>query len=316
MSDTEEPNPRNEVQDTVSPIEEIHDEGHEQQGYTWEPSEEMLRFPTRIHKDNTLSQEERKLILQAQPRNKNIRFQPPSMDKTLWKNMSKQTRETDKLLSKLAYRWSATLRPLDNTLRLLYDSKPDQDDKEALESWEAMEQSLMDTRSLLLDGLSYANDIRRDQAIKCISPSYNPPAEHEEVCGPTKLNELITQENEKNKLFNKALQYKRQFRSSESSSSHGRGQYNPRFGTRRPVPTSLYLQSFLKTQHNLQHWVTLFKDSWATKVINNGYSIQWNLPPPLTIQSMSHHTFNLEISSKIEEFLKLGAIKQISSTIP
>ncbi|CAG8603668.1 3815_t:CDS:2 [Dentiscutata heterogama] len=128
MSDTKEPNPQNEVQDTVSPIEEIHDKGHEQQGnkqqgYTWEPSEEMLQFFTRIHKDNTLSQEE-----------------------------------------------------------------------------QAIEQSLMDTRSLLLNGLSYANDIRRDQTIKCISPSYNPPAEYEEVCGPTKLNELITQENEKNKM--------------------------------------------------------------------------------------------------------------------
>ncbi|CAG8704271.1 17971_t:CDS:2, partial [Racocetra fulgida] len=43
-------------------------------------------------------------------------------------------------------------------------------------------------------------DEKQDQAIKCISPSHQAPAEQKEVFGPTNLKEIFEKENAKNKL--------------------------------------------------------------------------------------------------------------------
>ncbi|CAG8805010.1 382_t:CDS:2, partial [Gigaspora margarita] len=66
----------------------------------WIPTDEMLNFTTTIHKDNLLSKSTRAEILKEQPRNAQIKYEAPHMDKRIWKLMSLQAKETDKLLSK------------------------------------------------------------------------------------------------------------------------------------------------------------------------------------------------------------------------
>ncbi|CAG8652033.1 30005_t:CDS:2, partial [Gigaspora margarita] len=140
---------------------------------TWIPTDEMLNFTTTIYKDNLLSKFTRAEILKEQPRNAQIKYEAPHMDKRIWKLMSPQAKETDKLLSKVAYCSLAMLHPLDNTLRAIYYAKPDTNS-------EALQQSL-----------------------KVISPNYIPSLEREEVFGDD-LNSIIKRENATNKLFNKA----------------------------------------------------------------------------------------------------------------
>ncbi|KAF0534778.1 hypothetical protein F8M41_009833 [Gigaspora margarita] len=113
----------------------------------WIPMDEMLNFTTTIHKDNLLSKSTRAEILKEQPRNAQIKYEAPHMDKRIWKLMSPQAKDTDKLLSKVAYHSSATLHPLDNTLRAIYHAKPDTN-SEALQAWNCIESSLKDTRAL------------------------------------------------------------------------------------------------------------------------------------------------------------------------
>ncbi|CAG8487830.1 11864_t:CDS:2 [Gigaspora margarita] len=123
----------------------------------------MLNFTTAIYKDNLLSKSTRTEIFKEQPRNAQIKYEAPHMDKRIWKLMSPQAKETDKLLSKVAYY----------------------------------------TRALLLDNLSYINNLRRQQSLKVISPNYTPSSEREKVFGDN-LNSIIERKNATNKHFNKA----------------------------------------------------------------------------------------------------------------
>ncbi|CAG8547338.1 40256_t:CDS:2 [Gigaspora margarita] len=68
---------------------------------------------------------------------------------------------------------------------------------------EYIEIALKDKRSLLLDSLSYTNELRKLQSFKVISPNYVPPSEREEVFGE-ELGSNIEKENTTNKLFDKA----------------------------------------------------------------------------------------------------------------
>ncbi|KAF0541066.1 hypothetical protein F8M41_005908 [Gigaspora margarita] len=158
----------------------------------WFPTGEMRCLPTKIHKDSLLPKTMRTEILKNQPHNSEIKYEAPSMDKRIWKLISPQAKETDKLLAKVAY-------------------------------------PLKDTRSLLLDSLSYTNELRKQQSLKVILPNYAPPSDREEVFGE-ELGSIIEKENTTNNLFDKA------------ADSHKRQQYqknkfkptyiksNPRFG--------------------------------------------------------------------------------------
>ncbi|KAF0348083.1 hypothetical protein F8M41_015597 [Gigaspora margarita] len=86
--------------------------------------------------------------------------------------------------------------------------KPD-NNNEALMAWEYNETALKDTRSLLLDSLSYINELRKQQSLKVISPNCAPPSDREEVfC--EELGSII-EKNTTNKLFDKAVDsHKRQ----------------------------------------------------------------------------------------------------------
>ncbi|CAG8815755.1 22745_t:CDS:2 [Gigaspora margarita] len=74
---------------------------------------------------------------------------------------------------------------------------------QALQAWNCIELSLKDTRALLLDNLSYINDLRRQQSLKVISPNYTLSSKREEVFEDD-LSSIIERENATNKLFNKA----------------------------------------------------------------------------------------------------------------
>ncbi|CAG8708116.1 11305_t:CDS:2, partial [Funneliformis mosseae] len=91
---------------------------------TWVASDEMQNLPTSIFKKNILLPATRKAILQSEPRNKEISFEPPIMDKKLWTNMPK---------------------PIDNTLRMVYASKPDSSEEDQHNVWVRREQALKAT---------------------------------------------------------------------------------------------------------------------------------------------------------------------------
>ena len=86
----------------------------------WTATGPMADLPTKIFKDNALSASSRRNILQNQPKNKDIFFTLPDMDRKMWSHMSKTSREHDKDVRKLLYRFSSVLRPLGNTIRFIY----------------------------------------------------------------------------------------------------------------------------------------------------------------------------------------------------
>lgn len=69
------------------------------------------------YKGNSLLQQERQALLQSYPRNKNIKFNPLPMDKHIISHMSKQACNKDKVLSKLAYKFSSLVHTLDLVIK-------------------------------------------------------------------------------------------------------------------------------------------------------------------------------------------------------
>jgi hypothetical protein len=154
------------------------------------------------------------------------------MDKTIWQKMSKNNKSYDKTLSKISYRSSAVLRPLDNALCALYEAQPREEEKDLFQSYKNMEAMLLHTRILLVDSLSYINDQRRELALKSISPSYSAPSESQEVFGE-KLHDIIQKENAKNRLLNDA---ERQRRFAQSNNVRGFNSNYRRGGYYTPTP--------------------------------------------------------------------------------
>ncbi|CAG8667735.1 1345_t:CDS:2, partial [Gigaspora rosea] len=128
----------------------------------------MLDLSTRIHKDNLFSKTSRSEILRNQPWNSEIKYKTPTMDKQIWKLMLTQAKDTDKLLA-----------------------KPN-NDTEALQAWEYIKTALKDTRFLLLNSLSYTNDLRkRQKSLKVISPNYTLPKNKDKVFEVAVINPFI-----------------------------------------------------------------------------------------------------------------------------
>jgi hypothetical protein len=175
---------------------------------SWVPTGSMRTLPTGIFKGNLLPNETRKLVLKSEPKNKDISFVPPLMDKRLWSKMPRFAREQDKNLRRVIYKVSSAIRPIDNTLRMVYASRPEEEG-DNYEDWVQLEQTVLNTRALVLDALSFTNELRREQALKTtISPNYQTPSGKEEVFGDD-LNETIKVENEANKIFNDAMWQKK-----------------------------------------------------------------------------------------------------------
>src|SRR2546421_12948278 len=84
---------------------------------TWVATGDMEILPTTIFRKNILSQPTRKAILQSEPRNKAISFEPPIMDRKIWTSMPCNAKEQDKNLHRTIYQFSSVIRPIDNALR-------------------------------------------------------------------------------------------------------------------------------------------------------------------------------------------------------
>ncbi|GBC31370.2 hypothetical protein GLOIN_2v1471446 [Rhizophagus irregularis DAOM 181602=DAOM 197198] len=98
--------------------------------------------------------------------------------------MFKPAKKQDKNIRRVIYKVSSAIRPIDNTLRMVYASKPESTDGETYKTWLQMEQTVLNSRALILDALSFANELRREQALKAtISPNYQRPIGKEEVFG-------------------------------------------------------------------------------------------------------------------------------------
>ncbi|CAG8711692.1 3236_t:CDS:10 [Cetraspora pellucida] len=164
---------------------------------TFMPTGEIEKLPTRIYKDNKLPTDTRQRLLQTFPRNTFIKFTPPPMDKELLKRMQKESKDTDKILQRVSYQTSSSLRPLDCAIKMLYQTKPNSENKQALEAWEYMELSLLSMCSLLLDSLSYISEQRQEQAIKCINPDHQTKTEVETLFAD-KLMELVIEDEASN----------------------------------------------------------------------------------------------------------------------
>src|SRR5207245_10039005 len=65
---------------------------------TWIATQDMQGLPTAIFRKNILPQATRKSLLQSEPRNKDISFEPPIMDRKLWSSMPRKAKEQDKNL--------------------------------------------------------------------------------------------------------------------------------------------------------------------------------------------------------------------------
>ncbi|CAG8582884.1 7892_t:CDS:10 [Gigaspora margarita] len=255
----------------------------------------MLNFSTKIHKDNLLAKTARTNILKEQPRNAEIKYEAPTMDKRIWKLMSPQAKETDKLLSKIAYRSSATL------------------------PWHYVETSLKDTRALLLDTLSYINDLRRQQSLKVILPNYTPPSGKEEVFGDD-LEPIIEKENSTNKLFDKAAESRKKQQHNYKESS-----YKPSYVKRKRVLGRPQLHGSPKTiqqpklddklrreqtpvaERLLSHlinWTKLTGPSWHTYIIKEGYCPEWIVTPLNYYSPDLHHVVAPDLSGEIQNLLE------------
>jgi hypothetical protein len=188
--------------------EDEYDINEESDINSWTASGPMVDLPTEVYRGNILEPLVRKQILQAEPRNKQISFVPLKMEQRMLNVMPKSDKETDKNFSKLLYRFSAAIRLIDNTLRIVYATKPEEESGERYDTWVQLEQTVLNSRALVLDALSFGNDLRRELALKNLSPNYKRPTTQRGVFGDD-LSNLVKDENELNKLFNDAAYQRR-----------------------------------------------------------------------------------------------------------
>ncbi|POG72320.1 hypothetical protein GLOIN_2v1840614 [Rhizophagus irregularis DAOM 181602=DAOM 197198] len=266
---------------------------------TWTASGPMANLPTEIYCGNSLEPAVKKKIFQAEPRNKDISFTPLKMEQRMLSVMSRFDKETDKNYSRLLYKTSSVLRPIDNTLRMVYASKPTEDTGDSYESWLQLEQTVLNSRALLLDALSYGNDLRRELALKNLSSNYRKPTGQRGVFGE-KLPELVQQENELNKLFNEAA-----FQKKRAQQNSKQKQYSPIAG---------------RISHFKDHWIASFGKNWVTDIVQYGYRPEWLTVPPLDVHPISpnrQYKKDLKIFyDEIQALLRIGAIRELDIDTP
>ncbi len=91
----------------------------------------MLDLPTEVYCGNSLDPTTRKQILQTESQNKAISFVLLKMEQRILSNMSRSDKEINKHYSKLLYKFSSVIRPIDNTLRMVYAAKLIEDSNES-----------------------------------------------------------------------------------------------------------------------------------------------------------------------------------------
>ena len=75
-------------------------------------------------------------------------------------SMSKSDKEVNRNYSKLLYMFSSVVRLIDNTLRMVYVTKPEVDEtSDRYQTWLQLEQTVLNSKALALDALSFGNDL-------------------------------------------------------------------------------------------------------------------------------------------------------------
>ncbi|GBC31920.2 hypothetical protein GLOIN_2v1840614 [Rhizophagus irregularis DAOM 181602=DAOM 197198] len=251
---------------------------------TWTACGPMANLPTEIYCGNSLEPVVKKKIFQAEPRNKDISFTPLKMEQRMLSIMSRFDKETDKNYSRLLYKTSSVLRPIDNTLRMVYASKPTEDSGDSYESWLQLEQTVLNSRALLLDASSYGNDLRRELALKNLSSNYRKPTGQRGVFGD-KLPELK--------------------------------QYSP---VSFKSPTTGSQNSYNSYKGKNHHWIASFGKNWVTDIVQYGYRPEWLTVPPLEVHPISpnrQYKKDLKIFyDEIQALLRIGAIRELDIDTP
>ncbi|KAF0509732.1 hypothetical protein F8M41_018531 [Gigaspora margarita] len=316
---------------------------------SWTQTNEMLNFFTKIHKDNLLAKTARTNILKEQPRNAEIKYEAPTMDKRIWKLMSPQAKETDKLLSKIAYRSSATLRPLDNTLRAIYDRKPDNDMK--LYKHGIMLKLLLKTQgpaywtpchiSTTLEGnnpskLFYLNTHHPQEKRKYSVTTLNQSSKKKtlQINSLTRQqkvvrnNNIITKKAVTNLHMSKVIPFwpwakgqlllplqsyaKTGKRVSGRPQLHG----SPKTIQQPKLDDKLRREQTPVAERLLSHlinWTKLTGPSWHTYIIKEGYCPEWIVTPPLNYYSPDlHHVVAPDLSGEIQNLLEKRIIEEIT----
>ncbi|CAB5386591.1 unnamed protein product [Rhizophagus irregularis] len=257
---------------------------------TWTACGLMANLPTEIYCGNSLES---------------------AMEQRMLSVMSRFDKETDKNYSRLLYKTSSVLRPINNTLRMVYASKLTEDSGDSYESWLQLEQTVLNSRALLLDTLSYGNDLRRELALKNLSSNYRKPTCQRGVFGD-KIPELVQQENEINKLFNEAA-----FQKKRAQQNSKQKQYSP-VSFKSPITGSQNSYNSYKGKNH--HWIASFGKNWVTDIVQYGYRPEWLTVPPLEVHSISpnrQYKKDLKIFyDEIQALLRIGAIRELDIDTP
>ncbi|GET66617.1 hypothetical protein GLOIN_2v1776890 [Rhizophagus irregularis DAOM 181602=DAOM 197198] len=107
----------NNIQNTDDLVTEEYDAN------TWTASEPMSLLPTEIYCGNSLDPATRSKIFQTEPRNRDISSTPLKMEIRVLSVMSHADKETDRNYSKLLYRTSSVLRPIDTLVWFMLQNR-------------------------------------------------------------------------------------------------------------------------------------------------------------------------------------------------
>ncbi|RGB24985.1 hypothetical protein C1646_772361 [Rhizophagus diaphanus] len=188
----------------------------------------------------------------------------------------------------------------------------DSTSQETKDAWLQLEQTTLNSQALVLDALSFGNEIRKEQALRSISPGYQKQSEREEVFGE-ELPGIICKENETNKLFNNAAW--RNTRLIIGKPVKRRLSKPPEFS----LTTSIDMVAGGLGLHQDQ-WSDMFGECWATFIVREGYIPEWSLTSPLKrtpIFQRRYENTDLNIfSHEISELLKIKAIQEMDPEKP
>ncbi|CAG8782494.1 13461_t:CDS:2, partial [Gigaspora rosea] len=193
----------------------------------------------------------------------------------------------EEVLSKLAYKFSSSIRLLDLVIKHVYEIKPLDEDQNSLASWKYLEEALLSTRLLNLDALSTLNVARRDEALKSFMPSIN---QHRK--------QIRYLEENYRKLWKKGIE-KQSFLMMRYTSEGGKRALNEFFRLQTgkrvqewftdelPESTTVTLNSGNtvggRLKEALHTWRRYLPHYWATTIIKKGYYPVWERTPPLRI---------------------------------
>jgi hypothetical protein len=124
---------------------------------------------------------------------------------------------------------------------MVYANKPKTNTGNQYERWLQLEQTVLNSRALALDALSFGNDLCRDLTLKNLSPNYKRP-NSQKGAFEDDLSNIINEENELNKLFNDAVYQKKR---------SGSWNYNkPPPSSNSPRPANYYKSNQYKPKTN------------------------------------------------------------------